>query len=183
MTHLEANVDRFTGLSEIYHQARPRPAVELHALLPPMVRTNLHIPDGQKLKRIVDLGSGTGLSTLAWKDYAEEIIGVEPNKEMMKTAQSYCSDFNHIQFLERFSIDTGIEDSSADLVLCSQSLHWMEPEGTFKEVARILKKGGIFAAFDCDWPPTTKDWRADQAYITFEKQVKKLGKKSLYLTR
>jgi hypothetical protein len=30
----------------------------------------------------------------------------------------------------------------------------MEPKSTFKEVARILKPGGIFMAYDCDWPPT-----------------------------
>jgi hypothetical protein len=30
----------------------------------------------------------------------------------------------------------------------------MEPTSTFAEVARILRPGGVFAAYDCDWPPT-----------------------------
>ena len=46
---------------------------------------------------------------------------------------------------------------------CSQSLHWMEPNGTFAEVARVLRDGGVFAAYDCDWPPTLNA-EAEQAY-------------------
>ena len=31
-------------------------------------------------------------------------------------------------------------------------------------------------AFDCDWPPTTKDWRAEDAYLRIEKEVERIGK-------
>jgi hypothetical protein len=40
----------------------------------------------------------------------------------------------------------------------------MDPTGTFTEAKRILVPGGVFAAFDYDWPPTTGSWQADQAY-------------------
>jgi SAM-dependent methyltransferase len=45
------------------------------------------------------------------------------------------------------------------LVTCSQSLHWMEPEPTFAEVARILRRGGVFAAYDYDWPTSSSGSR------------------------
>jgi hypothetical protein len=37
-------------------------------------------------------------------------------------------------------------------VTASQSLHWMDLPPTFAEVKRILRLGGIFAAYDYDWP-------------------------------
>jgi SAM-dependent methyltransferase len=39
----------------------------------------------------------------------------------------------------------------------------MEPEPTFTEVARILRPGGLFVAYDYDWPPTVH-WEVEQAY-------------------
>ena len=53
----------------------------------------------------------------------------------------------------------GIEPS-ADIITCSQSFHWMNPEKTLKEVSRILKKGGVFATYDYDWPPVC-NWEAE----------------------
>ena len=35
---------------------------------------------------------------------------------------------------------------------CAQSLHHVEPEGTLAEIGRILRVGGVFAAYDYDWP-------------------------------
>jgi SAM-dependent methyltransferase len=65
--------------------------------------------------------------------------------------------------VSELSAQTGLPASSADIVTCSQSLHWMEPEPTFAEVARILRSGGLFVAYDYDWPPTVL-WEVEQAY-------------------
>ncbi len=52
----------------------------------------------------------------------------------------------------------------------SQALHWMEPKGTFDEVGRILRAGGVFAAIDCDWPPTM-GWEVEAAYRAFKRRA------------
>jgi len=137
----------------------------------------------EKIERIVDMGCGTGLSTFFWTDIAKEIIGIEPNKEMLNTAinESKVLGVSNVKFIQGISSNTGLEDNSVDLLLCSQALHWMEPLGTFQEVARILKPGGVFAAFDCNWPPTVKNWEAEEAYIKFQKNTKAEGiKRSLF---
>ena len=51
----------------------------------------------------------------------------------------------------------------ADVVTCSQSFHWMEAEPTLAEAARILRPGGVFAAYDYDWPPVV-DWEVEAAF-------------------
>lgn len=100
---------------------------------------------------VVDLGSGTGLSTRAWAERAAEVIGVEPNPEMRKVAERRTEQRN-VSYVEAFASDTGLEAASADLVTCSQSFHWMERQAVLAEAARILRSDGVFAAYDYDFP-------------------------------
>ena len=56
----------------------------------------------------------------------------------------------NVRYVEAFANDTGLEPASADLVTCSQSFHWMERGPVLAEAARILREGGVFAAYDYD---------------------------------
>jgi SAM-dependent methyltransferase len=114
---------------------------------------------------VVDLGCGTGLSTRAWSGRAERIVGIEPNAAMVAAAAPAPG----VEYQQAFADDTGLDDGSADIVTCSQSLHWMEPEPTFAEVARILRPGGVFAAYDYDWPPFV-DPEVDEAFVAYEER-------------
>lgn len=153
-----ANADRFSGFAELYDKYRPRPPEVIVDLLTQLA--------AKERPQVVDLGSGSGLSTLIWTRCAAEVIGVEPNADMRAEARRRAAErgADTVRFVEGLSTATGLPDRSADIVTCSQSLHWMEPGGTFAEVARLLRDGGVFAAYDCDWPPTL-NVKAEQAYI------------------
>lgn len=112
---------------------------------------------------MVDIGCGTGLSTVAWSGYAGEVVGVEPGAAMLERARRRAEGKASVRFVQAFSDATGLPDGCADIVTCSQSFHWMDPAQTIPEIARILRPGGVFAAFDCDWPPVC-DWRVERAY-------------------
>jgi SAM-dependent methyltransferase len=45
----------------------------------------------------------------------------------------------------------------------------MEPEPTFAEAARILRPGGVFAAYDYDWPPLV-DPEVDEAFMAHRRR-------------
>jgi SAM-dependent methyltransferase len=72
-----------------------------------------------------------------------------------------------VEYREAFAAETGLDDGCADIVTCSQSLHWMEPEPTFAEAARILRAGGIFAAYDYD-PTPAVDPELDEAFQAYQ---------------
>ena len=143
-----ANADVFSGFAELYDLRRPRPPEAIVDLLTQLAAKDRPV--------VVDLGSGTGLSSLIWTQSAAEVVGVEPNADMRAQAERRAADsgVGTARFIEGLSTATGLPDRFADIVTCSQSLHWLEPEGTFAEVARILRDGGVFAAYDFDWPPT-----------------------------
>ena len=145
--YLAANVERFMGFAERYDHARPQPPPVLTAIL-------AQLAGAPRPALVIDIGSGTGLSTLIWAGRAERAVGVEPSADMRRQAEARATGVDGVRFQAGFSHATGLPDACADIVTCSQALHWMEPGATFAEVARILRPGGIFAAYDCDWPPT-----------------------------
>ena len=153
------NARRFTAVAEYFDKHRPTPPSEITAVI-------------QKLNPrlvpsfVVDLGCGVGLSMEPWLDRAKVLVGVDPNGEMLTRAQRRMARYrgSTVTALQHaYSDSTGVGDQTVDVVTCSQSLHWMEPETTFNEIHRILKTGGVMAAYDCDWPPTSS-WEVSYAW-------------------
>jgi len=144
------------GFSAHYDRFRPRPPQALLDLLCRYSRAD-------RPRLVVDLGCGTGLSTRAWSGAAERAIGIEPNPAMLAAAEPARG----VEYREAFAAETGLDDGCADIVTCSQSLHWMEPEPTFAEAARILRPGGVFGAYDYDWPPVV-DPEVDDAFLAYQ---------------
>jgi SAM-dependent methyltransferase len=144
-----------SGFAEGFDANRPSPPAALLELLCLEARV-------ERPRLVVDLGSGTGLSTRVWADRADEVVGIEASPEMRAQAEAATSAEN-VRFVHAYAQATGLPDGEADVVTCSQALHWMEPEPTFAEAARILRSGGIFAAYDYDWPPIV-DWEVEAAF-------------------
>jgi SAM-dependent methyltransferase len=143
------------GFAAGYDSHRPSPPTALLDML--CLEAQVERP-----QLVVDFGSGTGLSTRAWAERAEEVVGVEASPEMRRQAVAATSAAN-VRFLEAYAQETGLAEAAADLVTCSQSFHWMDPEPTLAEAARILRPGGVFAAYDYDWPPVVH-WEVEAAY-------------------
>jgi len=156
---MDPNVRRFTGFADVYNQYRPE--------LPSVIGDILsQLAGSRRPLRVVDIASGTGLSTRLWKGRDATVIGIEPSADMRAIAEGLQADDHgqyNINFQDGVSTGTGLPDAFADIVTISQALHWMEPAPTFFEVARILRPRGIFAAIDCEWPPTIHP-EIDEAY-------------------
>lgn len=163
--NVKINADRFTGFANLYNNARPKCPEKIKEII---LRYLNIIPSV-----VVDLGCGTGLSTTTWSEVSNKVIGVEPNNDMLKVARERAASFKNIIFISAFSDNTGLDNNSADIITCSQSFHWMNAEKTLNEVSRILKKGGAFAVYDCDWPPVC-NWEAELEYSKLFDKVKKI---------
>jgi SAM-dependent methyltransferase len=143
------------GFADRYDHYRPRPPRALLELLCRFARV-------ERPELVVDLGCGTGLSTRAWSGLAGGVVGIEPNAAMLAAAEPAAG----VAYREAFAQRTGLPDDGADIVTCSQSFHWMEPEPTLAEAARILRGGGVFAAYDYDVPPAV-DADVDVAFKSY----------------
>jgi SAM-dependent methyltransferase len=151
-----------TGFAHGYDENRPSPPVVLLDAL--CLEAQVERP-----ALVVDFGSGTGLSTRAWAARAERVVGVEASPEMREQAEA-ATDAENVGFVQAYAQASGLEGGSADIVTCSQSFHWMEAEPTLAEAARILRPGGVFAAYDYDWPPIV-NWEIEAAFEEMQRRV------------
>ena len=128
------------GFAERYDASRPRPPAVLLELLPALAGV-------ERPRLVVDLGSGTGLSTRFWAEAAAEVVGVEPQPAMRAFAAE-ATDSANVRYLERPAHRTGLPDGAADIVTAAQSLQWMDVDSTLEEVRRLLRPGGVFCAYE-----------------------------------
>ncbi|MHA6531847.1 class I SAM-dependent methyltransferase [Paenibacillus sp. BAC0078] len=142
------NIERFLGFQDEYDRYRPE--------APPMVIELLTTYLGRRPSLVADVGCGTGLSTFLWKDAADAVTGVEPNPDMLGKALDklrHLEDSDQsLSFVQGYSNQLPFAGESVDIITCSQSFHWMDPFSTLQEISRCLRPGGVFAAYDCDWP-------------------------------
>ncbi|MDP4099282.1 class I SAM-dependent methyltransferase [Paenibacillus sp. P96] len=156
--NLLSNIERFSGFADGYDRSRP----QAPSVVPELIIRYLR----RRPALVADVGCGTGLSTLLWRNCAEEVVGIEPNADMLAVAREKLADSKdtyQISFEHGFSNALPCADESVDVVTCSQSFHWMEPASTLEEIRRVLVPGGVFAAYDCDWP-LSLEWEAEAAY-------------------
>ena len=147
---MSETINIWSGEAESYDAFRPQSPPIIMDILTQLARI-------QRPRLVVDLGSGTGLSTLMWAERAERVIGIEPNADMRRQAERHTSQQSQVKnvvYQDGVSTQTNLPSECADIVTCSQALHWMEPEPTFAEIARILRPGSVFAAYDYDLPFT-----------------------------
>jgi ubiquinone/menaquinone biosynthesis C-methylase UbiE len=156
----------WTGKASSYDRARPTPPPALLDLLTQLIQT-------PHPALVVDMGSGTGLSTAIWGERAQQVIGIEPNTDMRKEAVRKLEGHPHaahIKYREGFAHQTGLTSGCADIVTAAQSFHWMEPTATLAEIARILRPGGLFAAYDYDSPPAIH-WELDRLALEISSRL------------
>jgi SAM-dependent methyltransferase len=160
---LQASGYERSGFAEGFDVHRPSPPAALVDLL--CLEAQVERP-----ALVVDLGSGTGLSTRVWADRAHEVVGVEASPEMRMHAER-ATEAKNVRFVQAYAQATGLPDGVSDIVTCSQAFHWMEPTATLAEAARILRPGGVFAAYDYDWPPVVHP----EVEAAFEELVRRIG--------
>lgn len=165
MGRLERSGYSAPGFAERYDACRPRPPTVLVELLP-------RLAGMERPALVVDLGSGSGLSARAWAERAERVVGIEPNPAMRRHAE-HLTDAPNVEYRAGSSSSTGLPDTAADLVTCSQSLQWMEPEPTFAEIARILRPGGVFCAYQYE-SLQTSHWEPEQAFAELRASISRL---------
>lgn len=131
---------RFTGLAATYAQFRPDyPDAALDYLM-----QHCGLGSGSVL---VDVGSGTGISSRAFAERGLRVIGIEPNTDMRDAATAEPAADFAIAPSYRFgrAEATGLAAGMADLILAAQAFHWFESTEALTEFRRVLKPTGWVA--------------------------------------
>src|SRR5579859_11552 len=100
-TLIAENVEQFNGFADDYDRYRPAVPPVIADILTQLARI-------ARPKLVVDIGSGTGLSTRIWANRADEVVGIEPGDDMRLQAEKSSASFGNIRYQKGDSAATGL---------------------------------------------------------------------------
>ncbi|MQY23979.1 class I SAM-dependent methyltransferase [Nocardia macrotermitis] len=101
-------------------------------------------PLGAREPEVLDLAAGTGKLTAGLLAAGARVTAVEPDAAMLAEFRRGCRE---VTALSGTAEAIPLHDDSVDAVVVGQALHWFDQERAFPEIARVLRPGGVFAAF------------------------------------
>ena len=97
---------------------------------------------------VVDLGSATGSAgrQLAKRFRGARVVAVDSSRRMLGKLQRKRSWFSKVVAVQGDALALPFADASVDVIFANQLLPWIdEPGAAFTEIARVLRKDGLFA--------------------------------------
>ena len=126
-----------------------------------------------------------------------EVWGIDVGGPMVRYAHMKAADMGvAVNFAQRLAEDTKFPANHFDLVVSNLLFHEVSEQGAkniIKEVARILRPGGVFSPTDMNTPPQTvkakytlwynyrwnhEDWYADWHSVDFAGEMRASGLKT-----
>lgn len=102
-----------------------------------------------KEKKILELGCGAGEASVYLAKKGADVTATDISGGMLQVVEKVAAKNNVLLKTKRCcSHKIDFNDDSFDIVYAANLLHHVNIEETLKEVARVLKKGGVFASWD-----------------------------------
>ena len=137
------NHEGFSGKAQAYAAARPGypdAAIEYIRSLVPSTAV------------FADIGAGTGKFTELVAQYGYIIFAVEPNADMREQLAITLAVYHNAKIISSAAENTTLPDQSVDIIVCSQSLGWLNLELFRAECNRIGKSGATIVSLFNETP-------------------------------
>ena len=125
---MPARARSFGGVAEQYERARPGYPEDAVDWLVGEARS------------VVDLAAGTGKLTRQLVARGLDVTAVEPSAEMLALLRRRVPAATSI---EGSAEEIPLPESVADAVLVAQAFHWFDRPAALREIARVLRPGGV----------------------------------------
>ena len=131
-------------MQEEYNQAV---AEHYAAYRPPLHKIILGklIPSGQQFEAGLDIGCGTGYSSIALSNYCDHVTGIDPSSSMIDQAIQHPS-ISYLQGDENRL--TELRPESIDVVTFAGSLYYAKNDKLYHELQRLLRPRGQLLIYD-----------------------------------
>lgn len=101
---------------------------------------------------LLDIGCGTGFWLPRYATDAAEVIGVEPDPDLLSAAARRTADLDNVQVRRGSAEHLPLAAGTVDIAHARFAYFFGEgAEAGLEEVARVLRPGGVLVAVDNDW--------------------------------
>ena len=90
-----------------------------------------------------DCATGSGQAAVELAEVFDRVIATDASEKQVANAEPHA----RVDYRVAPAEGSGLEAQSVDLVTVAQALHWFELDLFYDEVRRVLKAGGVFAAW------------------------------------
>ena len=98
---------------------------------------------------VADFGCGDGMVTVEIASWAKKVYAIDCNEALLRATREKAAGLENIEFLNESMEDVSLGTAGVDLVVISQSLHYLDaPEKAIREAHRILVRGGRVLILD-----------------------------------
>lgn len=136
--------DHFSKQSETYAQYRPQYPDEIYAYL-------ASISPGLSLAW--DCGTGNGQAAVGLAKHFDKVHATDASAEQISRAYPHEKVEYRVEPAEHVSLNS----SSTDLVTVAVAIHWFSFDEFYREVKRVLRPGGILAAWTYNLTEITRE--------------------------
>jgi SAM-dependent methyltransferase len=126
--------DHFSTHSRQYAQARPTYPNEIYAYLASLAPAR---------SLAWDCGTGNGQAAIGLANYFDRVYATDASAEQLAHAYPHPRVEYHAEPAEHVSLD----NSSVDLITVAVAIHWFDFDEFYREVMRVLRPGGVLAAW------------------------------------
>lgn len=147
---------RGTTHARIYQKYRLVYPASVYSVILKFLADGLDRPSGQgttKYGTALDVGCGTGISTLPLCDHFSSVIGVDVSEAQLEEARRASSGYTNVTYRVGLAHELAFQkDSSVDLITIAQAMHWVDTGKFYRECHRLLRPGGVLVAYGYGFP-------------------------------
>ncbi|MHC4959225.1 MAG: class I SAM-dependent methyltransferase [Planctomycetota bacterium] len=125
--------DNFSDQARAYSRHRPRYPERVFAHVAALAPGT---------ERVWDCATGNGQAALGLAAHFDEVVATDASESQLANASPHP----RVTYRLAPAEDSGLPDSSVDLVYVAQALHWFHFDRFYAEVRRVLRAGGLLAA-------------------------------------
>jgi SAM-dependent methyltransferase len=139
--------DHFSAQSALYAQARPRYPDAIYRFIAE------HAPTRECAW---DCATGNGQAATGLARFFASVEATDASAEQVRNAVPA----SNVRYSVQPAESTAFADDAFDAVCVAQALHWFDLDRFYAEVRRVLKAGGVIAAWGYDWMRTAHGFDA-----------------------
>ncbi len=156
----------YSAVAEAYDRFRPRYSDRLLQRVIELAE----LPVGA---RILEIGCGPGIATLALAERGFSIVGLEPNPDFCQLAQAKCRPYPNVEVRNLSLEEWEPELAGFQAVLAATSIHWIPANIAYPKAAAALQdNGSLILLWNNKLEPAYEVYQAlDEVYQTYAPQL------------